>query len=222
MNEQEWLECADPEAMVEYLRKRITDRKLRLFGIAGIRSVWRMLTDRRCRTAVELAEKFADGQASRLDLGAAGAAIQSIIDTEPDGPLRCMAGATVELLKDPENLQPDVLAWVPIGVCTKHIEPSATEEHWEAWEIIRDETLKEGAKYLRHLIGNPFKPYPAPAAWPSTIVQLAAAQYNGQDCLFALHDALLEAGHGELAEHFKDEALHPKGCWAVDMLLGRE
>jgi hypothetical protein len=74
---------------------------------------------------------------------------------------------------------------------------------------------------LRHIFGNPFRPYPAPASWPSTIVQLAVALYNGQDCSFALHDALLEAGHGELAEHFKEKD-HPKGCWAVDLLLGKE
>lgn len=36
-----------------------------------------------------------------------------------------------------------------------------------------------------------------------------------------LHDALLEAGHVGLAEHFRDPE-HPKGCWAMDMILGKE
>jgi hypothetical protein len=67
----------------------------------------------------------------------------------------------------------------------------------------------------------PFRPYPSPPSWPSTVVQLAESLYAGQDCAFALHDALLEAGHAELAEHFREENSHPKGCWVVDVILGK-
>lgn len=80
----------------------------------------------------------------------------------------------------------------------------------------------EQASLLRHIIGNPFRPYPAPDHWPSTVIQLAEALYNGQDCCFALHDALLDVGHAELGEHFHQEQLHPKGCWGVDMILGKK
>jgi hypothetical protein len=61
----------------------------------------------------------------------------------------------------------------------------------------------------------------APPSWSSTVVQLAESLYNGQHCSFALHDALLEAGHAELAEHFKEKE-HPKGCWAIDLILGKK
>jgi hypothetical protein len=37
----------------------------------------------------------------------------------------------------------------------------------------------------------------------------------------ALHDALLEEGHAELADHFRQEAVHPKCCWALDLILGK-
>jgi hypothetical protein len=57
-------------------------------------------------------------------------------------------------------------------------------------------------------------------SWPSTVVQLAESVYAGQDCAFALHDALLEADNAELAAHFL-EASHPKGCWAMDVILGK-
>ena len=53
--------------------------------------------------------------------------------------------------------------------------------------------------------------------WPKRIIR--QVYYAGQDCAFALHDALLEAGHAELAEHFRQETWHPKGCWVVDMIL---
>jgi hypothetical protein len=45
--------------------------------------------------------------------------------------------------------------------------------------------------------------------------------YSGEDCSFALRDALLEAGHPELAEHFTKEQWHPKGCWVVDTILAK-
>jgi hypothetical protein len=52
-------------------------------------------------------------------------------------------------------------------------------------------------------------------------LKLAESLYAGQDCAFALHDALLEAGQAELAEDFLKETWHPKGCWAMDMILGK-
>jgi len=79
---------------------------------------------------------------------------------------------------------------------------------------------KKLADLLRHIAGNPFQPYGAPAEWPQTIVELAEALYDGQECYFALHDALLEAGYAELAEHFKQKD-HPKGCWGLDLILGK-
>lgn len=77
------------------------------------------------------------------------------------------------------------------------------------------------AVMLRHIIGNPFRQHPTPSSWPSAVVKLAEAMYAGEECSFALHDALLEAGHPELAEHFQREQWHPKGCWVVDMILGK-
>jgi hypothetical protein len=81
----------------------------------------------------------------------------------------------------------------------------------DQWEI---------ADILRHICGNPFRPYPAPPSWHSVVVTLASALYAGEDCSFALHDALLESGHPELAEHFREKN-HPKGCWVVDQILGK-
>jgi hypothetical protein len=75
---------------------------------------------------------------------------------------------------------------------------------------------------LRHIIGDPFHPHPAPAQLPVTVVQLAESLYNGTGCAFALHDALLEAGQADLAEHFAKETWHPKGCWVVDLILGKQ
>lgn len=86
--------------------------------------------------------------------------------------------------------------------------------------VLLESEKKKLADVFRHIAGNPFRPFPATGRWPETVIQLAEAMEVGQDCHFALHDALIEAGHAELAEHFKEKE-HPKGCWAVDLLLGK-
>jgi hypothetical protein len=88
------------------------------------------------------------------------------------------------------------------------------------WDDAQIAARAEHVWLLRHLIGNPFHPAAAPSSWPPLVSQLTAALYAGEDCAFALHDALLEAGHADLAEHFR-EAGHPKGCWALDLILGK-
>lgn len=73
MNEQEWLASTDPAAMLGEITAphnsdlpnpgwRASDRRLRLFACACCRSVWDKLTDPRSRRAVEVAERFADGE----------------------------------------------------------------------------------------------------------------------------------------------------------------
>jgi hypothetical protein len=59
------------------------------------------------------------------------------------------------------------------------------------------------------------KPKPhAQGPYNLNVVQLAHALANGDDCAFALHDALCENGHHDLATHFKDgKACHAgKDC----------
>jgi uncharacterized protein (UPF0147 family) len=76
---------------------------------------------------------------------------------------------------------------------------------------------------LRHIVGDPFHP---PATLPqvsATVRDLAETVYQqNQSAVGPLHDALLDAGLSELAEHFRDPAeWHPKGCWALDLILGK-
>ena len=72
MTEHEWLTSAEPAAMLEFLRAaaginfyHVSDRKLRLFACACCHTVWHLITDERSRRAVEVAELFADGKATK-------------------------------------------------------------------------------------------------------------------------------------------------------------
>lgn len=80
---------------------------------------------------------------------------------------------------------------------------------------------RERCRLVRHIFGNPFQPRPLLPPLPGAVTELAEAIYGGVDAGFALGDMLFEAGAADLADHFRAEDWHPKGCWAIDLLTGR-
>jgi len=88
-----------------------------------------------------------------------------------------------------------------------------------AWSPAIPLERRQQAELLRHLVGNPFRASAGPRHFSATARELARALAVGQDCGFALHDALLEDGNTELAKHFRQPGPHPEGCWALQLIL---
>jgi hypothetical protein len=207
MTEAEWLACADPQKMLEFLEDRASDRKLRLFGCACTRQVWDLLTEDCFRDAVEVAERFADGRASGKELAVAkresGAALERRGLGGLTGPrysaLRCAWSCT---------RNPPTAAVYPLWVFTD--EPS------RKWEVV----------LLRDVFGNPFRAVTLAAAWLTpSVTTLAQAIYDGRAFghLPILADALEEAGSSdpEMLGHLRGPGPHAGGCWCLDLLLGK-
>jgi hypothetical protein len=228
MNEQEWLR-SDTHEMLGFLRSKVSDRKLRLFACACCRRIWHLTSDERGWRAVEAAEKYADGQVSEEEMGKwSEAAWLSFDEHLPYLQTRVFnlaannAAEVIYSLALPRIVRRPF--WRAARSTAGHVLMAAI---WNTCDGQTDDKAigpaesAAQASLLRHIVGNPFRPYSAPPSWPANVVQLAEAVYQGGDTGFALADALLEAGRPELAQHFRSEQAHPKGCWVVDMVLGK-
>jgi hypothetical protein len=102
-------------------------------------------------------------------------------------------------------------------------EPSLTT----AWEQAHNEEQIAQAALLREVFGNPFRPIAFSPEWRTdTAVALARQMYEAKEfsAMPILADALQEAGcdSEEVLSHCRGPGPHVRGCWVVDLVLGKE
>lgn len=68
MTEQEWLECTDPQAMLDFMFETASRRKIELYTSGCYRSVWNLLTDERFRNKMNIRDRYFDGLATEDEL----------------------------------------------------------------------------------------------------------------------------------------------------------
>ena len=79
----------------------------------------------------------------------------------------------------------------------------------------------------RCVFGNPFRPVAVDPAWLTpAVVALARGIYEERafDRMPILADALQDAGcdNDDILNHCRDDGPHVRGCWVVDLVLGKE
>jgi hypothetical protein len=198
MTEQTWLAFTDIHAKLNFLRNCSTHgftvptaRKYRLLACGCCRLVWDLIDDPQNRSAIELAERLADRQATHDEVQAARFSGTSGL-------------ARKTLLRSPRMAAHDVV--IPLGFNPKH---TVVVDH-----LIRD------------IVGNPFRPVAVDPVWlTDSAVGLAQAIYDDRafDRLPILADALQDAGceNADILDHCREEGPHVRGCWVVDLVLGK-
>jgi hypothetical protein len=204
MTEAEWLACTDPQKMLDFVKDIGTRRKLRLFLCAHVRMAWSPIHDFRSRLA-DVLELLADLLPGSVE--ALAAMIQEMNEFQrscierQDFERAAYFRECFDLLKLAR--QPDT--------------------------GMRLDARKFDCPTLHDLFGNPFRPVSANPAWlawnDGTIPELAQAIYNQRafDRLPVLADALEVAGctNADILTHCRSEGPHVRGCWVVDLLLGK-
>ena len=214
MDDARWLACANPHPMIEAIRGRVSERKLRLFACACVAEALphaKLVDD--ARQVLPEIEAFADGRATRADLrrvrqrlDAAMRSTPPVRETADDFVLEAFRRAATErqFLGAVRYVGSFVAGWGPVTL-------SPTPQ----------------ADLLREVVGNPFRPTAFDPRWRTAdVVGLARAIYEDRafDRMPLLADALMDAGcdSDEILSHCRSAGPHVRGCWVVDLVLGQE
>ena len=234
-------------ARLHFINPRtVGDRKLRLFAVACCRLIVHVLSDPRSREAVEVAERAAEGAAGSEKLRAAYARAAAAGDafgmrTKTEGSPSRVAQFAAEA--NPIAAAKRVANWIGGALLTAEA-PSGTRwpddlegQMHVLHELAADAALQARVAaaratipaLLRDVFGNPFRPAKADQgwlAWNDSAVRKLAQSIDDERAfnrLALLADALEDAGCDDagLLGHLRGPGPHVRGCWALDLLLGR-
>ena len=219
MTEFDWLSATDPEPMLTFLlhSDRGSQRKLRQFFCACARRMWPQL-GQDSRIAVITAERYIDGLAGEDKLRGARRAAQNAesrehmrIWVQGARPFRGRKAAGSETVGAAR------VASLAVAFQNYRL------DQWSVWPL-------SGAvqtALLRDIFGlMPFRRTPLHPSWRTTnVIDLARTIYEERtfDRLPILADALMDAGctEDEILMHCRSEGPHVRGCWVIDLLLGK-
>jgi hypothetical protein len=229
MTEAEWLACDDPEPMLEFLRDKVSERKVRLFACACVRRVGHLLTDAG-RRAVQTAEAYADGMTDPKTLKAAGSAARQPVDDAVEAVNSTYLGIGLSPALSAAEAASEACNGMGSDVTRLLVPLRAARAAQDALGGGGGERAAQ-AILLRDILGNPPHPRPPlPAAllnWADrTECRIAQAIYDDRafDRLPILADALEDAGCTDagILAHCRGPGPHLRGCWVVDLILGRQ
>jgi uncharacterized protein (TIGR02996 family) len=231
-NEADWLASTDPTSMLEYLRRKVSDRQLRLFACACCWSLRLFLQDERRRRPIEVAERFADGLATVAEMEAVAYPVPVAVSwvSERDAFLAAVraahAAAFALACQPPGPLDPSAASQMQPSLAFALVAQYAGSRRRMMWEFER----AAQTNLLRCIVGNPFRLVAVDPAWlgwnQGTVPKLALGIYHDGafECLPILADALEDAGCGDpqILEHCRRPGPHVRGCWVVDLLLSKD
>lgn len=231
----------NPNQMLAFLEGKASNRKLWLLSCGWCRRHRFLMDDARCRAAIEVGERFADGEATADELAkaseeafcrrddlagddrketAAIAAALSVIDpADRDSALPPMTTvATVQ------GTSGDLVRVAELSVVVE-VRPAEREQAQQGRG--HDERAAQSV-LLRDVFGPLlFRRLTLDNTWLTTnVTSLAQAIYDDRAFyrLPILADALEDAGctSAEILGHCRKPGPHVRGCWVVDQILRKE
>ncbi len=217
MTEAEWIGHAVPGLMLRFLGDAAGERRLRLFTCNCADLVWHAMLGRGVPRVLELAWAAADGLFPRSEL--------EVLTPPP------ASGPVADLYAD-QVLQVACRPPLPdtVAVSRRNVESLAVLLAADAGRDTAQASIASRttlSNFLRDIFGNPFRPVTFSPSWrTSTAVTLAAQMYESREfgAMPILADALQDAGcdSADVLDHCRGEGPHVRGCWVVDLVLGKK
>jgi hypothetical protein len=207
--------------MLDVDQAKGSDRKWRLFACSCCRSMFATVRVNPWDVhAVAVAERYADGLADLDELTHAASSTSS----DWTAVFACAEAASAVGGASAAEHAAGNAAW-EVGTWIAARADVDDDEHPIA-VAARSEAKAVQSMLLRDLFGNPFRPVTANLAWlTATVVALARGIYDERafDRMPILADALQDAGcdNADVLDHCRGPGPHVRGCWVVDMLLGK-
>ena len=239
MTGAEWLKGEDPAPLLVFAAPKVSGRKVRLILTACCGRMLESTPPKRrlfrdhyegsfhqLEQALAAVERFADGLAGADELASArrdakdAEYVPASVDYGGETELYREVAAVLGAAAD-EPDPPGVIAACGHATDTRPASAIGGEDARRALESRWQATV------VRCVVGNPFRPVTADPRWLSeTVVSLATGIYAERafDRMPILADAIEEAGcdHGDVLAHCRGPGPHVRGCWVVDLLLGKE
>jgi hypothetical protein len=242
MTEAEWLSATDTTSMLEFLRGKVSDRKLRLYLCGGIHRIAHLLYDPASIEALGIAERFADGMADNEDMRRANWIAEAptfgflfradFWEQNPD----CKMEVLPQLVKM-GALSGSALTggeWHVNGTIRRRLLAAAELVYILTYTSYDEGALNRAAVEMSEIewpgrwlcncvFGNPFLPVTLNPSWlTSTVLTLASGIYNEKafDRMPILAHALQDAGcdNNEILNHCRQPGEHVRGCFVVDLV----
>lgn len=231
MTESQWDTSNEPNEMLATIQNReVRERKLRLFAVACCRRVTHLLSDESERI-VRACEALVDHAGNPTDIAAAVDAVDSIY-VVAGGIFNPAEEAVLRLpLYEPGDGLPFTMADAEkvCAAASAAVGYRALGKEAPLRDRRRAAAPERAAQaaLLREVLGDPFRPVVLDPSWlTSTVTALARGIYEERafDRLPLLMDALMDAGCNEenLLNHCRAVGVHTRGCWVVDLVLGKE
>jgi hypothetical protein len=214
MTEAEWLACNDPDEMLVLVRDPGRYRRLLLFAVACLereRETTGVHDSQRVRI-MNLAERRADGDFTDPESHITAAVI---------GNMRQVPSERVylSLLESPHQLN--------IAPLVRQVAEDSADWRFPRRVVTFASERAAQSDLLREIVGNPFRPAVCDPSWRTTdVLLLAQGIYNDGwfDRMPILADALQDAGcdSADILDHCRGPGPHVRGCWVVDLVLGKQ